>query len=62
VAEDRGLFSIAAAIRAGSPVIPVGLKLPTASLAPGSYRAELKAVDSTGHQTLLRTADFDLEP
>jgi VWFA-related protein len=62
VADDRGLFSIASAIRAGSPVIPVGIKLPTASLAPGSYRAELKAVDSTGHQTLLRTADFDLEP
>ncbi|HXN45062.1 MAG TPA: VWA domain-containing protein [Bryobacteraceae bacterium] len=62
VAEDRGLFSIAAAIRPGSPVIPVGLKLPTATLAPGSYRAELKAMDSTGHETLLRTADFDLEP
>ncbi len=62
VADDRGLFSIAGAIRTGSPVIPVGLKLPTASLPPGSYRAELRAVDSTGHQTSLRTADFDLEP
>jgi len=43
-------------------VIPVGLKLPTASLPPGSYRAELRAVDLGGHQTSLRTVDFDLEP
>jgi len=62
VADDRGLFSIAAYVRAGSPVIPVGLKLPTASLPPGSYRAELRAVDLGGHQTSLRTVDFDLEP
>jgi VWFA-related protein len=60
--EDLGLFSIASAIRAGNPVIPVGLKLPTAALAPGLYRAELRAMDSTGHQTMLRTTDFDLEP
>jgi hypothetical protein len=43
-------------------MIPVGLKLPIASLAPGSYRAELQAVDSAGRKTVLRAADFDLEP
>jgi len=62
VTQDAGLFSVAGYIRAGSPMIPVGLKLPIASLAPGSYRAELQAVDSAGRKTVLRAADFDLEP
>lgn len=62
VAKDAGLFSVATAIRPGSPMIPIGVKLPVESLAPGSYRAEVRAVDSMGHQTVLRSADFDLEP
>ena len=49
------------AIRAGNPVIPVGLKLPLDTLAPGSYRAELKAVDSAGNASPVRSADFEVE-
>jgi len=47
--------------KAGDPVIPLGLKLPVASLAPGSYRVQLRAVDSVGHTSKTRTADFEVE-
>jgi VWFA-related protein len=47
--------------KAGDPVIPLGLKLAVASLDPGSYRAELRAGDSVGHNSKTRTADFDVE-
>jgi len=47
-------------IHAGNPVIPVGLRLPVASLAAGSYRAELTALDSAG-KSVVRSADFEIE-
>jgi VWFA-related protein len=45
-------------IRAGNPVIPVGLRVPLDKLAPGSYRLELKALDSAGNTSPVRTAEF----
>ena len=47
--------------KTGDPVIPLGLKLPVASLAPGAYRVELRAVDSVGNSSKTRTADFEVE-
>jgi VWFA-related protein len=47
--------------QAGSSVVPVGLKLPVDSLAPGSYRVELRALDSAGGAAKPRTADFEVE-
>ncbi len=47
--------------KAGDPVIPLGLKLPVASLDPGSYRVKLRAVDSVGNFSKTRTADFEVE-
>jgi hypothetical protein len=47
--------------KAGDPVIPLGLKLPVASLEPGSYRVQLRAVDSAGNSSKTRTADFEVE-
>jgi hypothetical protein len=44
-----------------NPVIPIGLKLPLASLAPGTYRVQLKASDSAGNHSVVRTADFEVE-
>jgi hypothetical protein len=35
------------------------LKLPLASVTPGAYRLEIKAVDSQNRETT-RTADFDV--
>jgi VWFA-related protein len=48
-------------MREGNPVIPVGVRLPLDKLGPGSYRVELKAVDSAGNSSKPRTADFDVE-
>jgi VWFA-related protein len=50
-----------AATQAGSAVAPVGLKVPVATLAAGSYRVELRALDSAGNSVKPRTADFELE-
>jgi hypothetical protein len=50
---DTGQF-----IRAGNPVIPVGLRVPIDKLQPGSYRLELKALDSAGNTSPVRTAEF----
>ncbi len=52
---------MAADAKAGSPLVPLGLKLPVADLAPGSYRLELKAVDSAGNVSQPRTADFEVQ-
>jgi hypothetical protein len=41
-------------------VIAVGLKLPVASLATGSYRVDLTALDSAG-KSVVRSADFEIE-
>jgi len=50
-----------AATQAGSSVAPVGLKVPVATLAAGSYRVELRALDSVGNSAKARTADFEVE-
>ena len=52
---------VAADAKAGSPLVPLGLKLPVAELPPGSYRLELKAVDSAGNVSQPRTADFEVQ-
>jgi VWFA-related protein len=57
---DSGVVEVANFIHAGNPVIPVGLRLPVASLAAGSYRAELTALDSTG-KSVVRSTDFEIE-
>jgi VWFA-related protein len=46
---------------AGDPVIRLGIKLPVATLDPGSYRVELRAVDSVGNSSKTRSADFEVE-
>jgi hypothetical protein len=58
---DVGITDTANAIRPGNPVVPFGLKLPVNSLEPGSYRIELRALDSKGSDTGFRSADFDVE-
>jgi VWFA-related protein len=42
-------------------MIPMGLKLPVASLGPGAYRVNLRAVDSAGNSSKTRTADFEVD-
>jgi hypothetical protein len=59
--QDTGFMNMTKSIQPGSSVVPIGIRLPIETLAAGSYRAELRAVDSMGHKTGVRVADFDLE-
>jgi len=45
---------------AGSPVLPVALKLGVDKLDPGLYKAEFKVVDSTGHE-VTRAIGFEVQ-
>ena len=58
---DTGLQNAESFMKAGSPVIAVGMKLPVAKLEPGTYKAALQAVDSAGNKSIPRTADFEVE-
>jgi hypothetical protein len=42
-------------------VVPLGLKLPVGSLEPGSYRVELRALDTAGNISKTRSTDFEVE-
>jgi hypothetical protein len=57
--RDAGSTNLNDFVHAGSPVVPAGLRLPIEELAPGQYRLELRAVDSTGNFAI-RTADFEI--
>ncbi len=48
-------------LRDGNPVVPVGFRIPVDKLGPGSYRLQLKAVDSAGNASQQRTTDFEVE-
>jgi hypothetical protein len=58
---DEGIRDTTSAIRPGNPVVPLGLKLPIENLAPGSYRVELRAMDSVGNKAAPRTVDFEVQ-
>lgn len=48
-------------VNKGSPVLPVGLKLPVDQLSPGTYRLDLQAIDSVGARTVIRAVQFEAE-
>ncbi|MGA9542916.1 MAG: VWA domain-containing protein [Candidatus Sulfotelmatobacter sp.] len=48
-------------VKAGNPLISLGLKLPVAQLGPGSYLLKLRAVDSVGNSSKTRSVDFEVE-
>jgi VWFA-related protein len=58
--EDTGLMRVTLPTQAGSPTVPVGAKIPTASLAPGAYKVEIKAMDNAGKE-FKRTTDIQIE-
>ena len=58
---DTGLVNMSQYAHAGSPVIPVGMRVPAKELAVGSYRAEFKAADDAGNVSVVRTADFEVQ-
>ncbi len=57
---DSGDVDLSALVKSGSRVIPVALKLPVATLPPGTYRAELTVKDSAGGATA-RNVQFRTE-
>jgi hypothetical protein len=59
--EDTGLMRVDIPSNAtGDPMVPVGGKIPTASLTPGSYVLEIKARDNDGKE-FQRSANFEIE-
>ena len=58
--SDSGLYRIPIPEKAGNPAIPTGTTIPVASLAPGTYRAILSAMDSAGNKSE-RWADFEVQ-
>ena len=57
--QDTGNVLVDNFVKAGSPVVPAGLRMPIEGLAPGSTSWKLKALDSTG-SFATRTADFEI--
>jgi VWFA-related protein len=57
---DTGLIDMSQYARAGNPVIPVGLRVPSKELAAGLYRVEFTAADDAGNVSVVRTADFEV--
>jgi hypothetical protein len=47
--------------RSGNPLIPVAREIPTDSLQAGEYRLEVRARNSAGGASPIRTADFVVE-
>jgi hypothetical protein len=62
VKMNSGLMNLAPMVRMGNPIVPVGLRVPLQSLAPGAYRIEFLAADATGNKTPVRSAEFDIVP
>ena len=57
--QESGNVKLNDFVKAGSPVVPTGMRLPIEDLAPGQYRLEIRAADSTG-SFATRTADFEI--
>ena len=58
---DVGVADTKDNIKAGNPVVPIALKLPLDTLAPGTYQVELRAQDSLKNTTDFHGAVFDVE-
>ena len=58
---DSGPFSIAPYMRPGNPVTPVPLTLPVAGLPAGSYLVEIRARDSSGAVSAVRTTELEVD-
>lgn len=55
------ITNTAEAIKLGSPVVPLALRIPVDKLNPGAYRVDLRAVDAAGHASKMSSAEFELQ-
>jgi len=60
VLGGRGI-DLTSFINKGSPVVPIGLRLPVDHLDPGSYRLDIEASNDAGDHTRIRSVKFDTE-
>lgn len=58
--SDSGGTNASNFIRPGSAVVPIGLVLPSATLAPGAYRLEVSVSDDAAGTPVVRLVDFDV--
>lgn len=56
-----GITDTQKSIQAGSPVVPLGMRIPVEQLGPGSYELVLRAVDSAGNNSKERAATFEVQ-
>jgi VWFA-related protein len=54
-------IDLSSSVLKGSPVLPVGLKVPVDKLQPGSYRLDLQGYDASGATTTIRHVQFEAE-
>lgn len=57
---DSGPQDLSVYVHPGNPIISVGLKLPMSGLPPGSYHLAVRAKDSAGNTSNIRSVDFEL--
>ena len=60
-ALDTGRMRLKPPEEQGNPAVPLGMILPIADLAPGSYTVQINAFDSAGSQSARKIA-FEVEP
>jgi hypothetical protein len=48
-------------VQKGSPVVPVGLRVPLKDIPAGSYRLEMQAWNTAGSRSPIRSAEFAVE-
>ena len=58
--ENTGLMRLGLPAEIRHPTVPLAEKIPTASLNPGSYKVEVKAMDNAGKE-FKRTTDIQIE-
>ena len=56
-----GTVNAAAYVLKGSPLVPLGLKVPLDKIPPGNYRLELQAGQVNGSMSKIRTARFEVD-
>lgn len=58
---DVGVTDTKKLMKPGNPMVPIGVKLPLDTLTPGTYRVDLRALDSVGNSTDFQSVEFNLE-
>ena len=58
---STGAIDVGGLVEKGSPVVPLGLKVPLDKLTPGAYRLDIQAIGVSGERTKIRSVQFSAE-